>query len=116
MKILERCDLEAQIADLVRHHEPTDGWRFEELDPALFISWCDMLIGCRMVIETFDLTVKLSQNQTTADRPGIAQGLRKRAGFGDDAMAKLVEGLDREAASIGNIRRAASGDRNDQGF
>lgn len=58
----------ATIADLVTYHEPADGWRFEELDPALLVSWCDMLIDCRTVIATFDLTAKLSQNRTAADR------------------------------------------------
>lgn len=109
LRILPRADLEKQIADLVAHHEAPDGWRREEIDPALFNTWCNMLIGYRMEIETFDLTAKLSQNQTPGDKPGISEGLRTRGEFGDEAMAQLVESFDGTAASVQNCLNAFSG-------
>jgi transcriptional regulator len=90
LRILSLAGLEKQIADLVAHHEPADGWRFEEIDPSVLMSWCDMLVGYRFEIETFDLTAKLSQNQTPADIPGISRGLRLREGLADEAIAQLV--------------------------
>lgn len=109
LRRLSRAELQTQITDLVAHHEPVDGWRIEEIDPDLFESWCGLLIGYRLDIESFDLTVKLSQNQMREDRPGIATGLRKRAGFADTAMASLVEGFDGTSASVEDMIRALSG-------
>ncbi|WP_405048491.1 FMN-binding negative transcriptional regulator [Rhizobium rhizogenes] len=37
--------LQKQIDDLVADHEPDGGWRFGEIDPSLFSSWCDLLVG-----------------------------------------------------------------------
>ncbi len=93
-------DLRQQIADLVNRHEPADGWRFEEIDPAVFDTWRNLLVGYRMEIESFDLTVKISQEQKAEDRPSIAEGLRHRGEYADMAMARLVEGFDGTAASI----------------
>ncbi|WP_197435496.1 FMN-binding negative transcriptional regulator [Agrobacterium vitis] len=95
-----RVELEEQIADMVAAHESADGWRFAEIDPRIFASWCDMLIGYRMDIVSFDLTAKLSQNQARDDKPGIASGLRLRAGMADNAVAVLIQGFDGTPASV----------------
>lgn len=109
LRRLGNSDLKKQIADLVAQHEAADGWRFEEIDPAVFSSWCDLLVGYRMEIGTFDLTAKISQEQKVEDRPGIAAGLRTRGQHADSAMALLVEGFDGTAASIAAALNILSG-------
>ncbi len=97
---LDRPELEAQIADLVLAHEPAGGWQLRELDKTLYSTWCDMLVGYRLPITSFDLTAKLSQEQTRSDKPGIARGLRHRSGPNDGSMALLVENYDGTEQSI----------------
>lgn len=76
LQLLNRSELEAQIADLVMAYKPDDGWRLSTLGQPLFaVWWCDILVGYRLPIMSFDLKVKLSQEQLRCDRAGIVRGL-----------------------------------------
>lgn len=91
VEILTKDALYRQVEDLVVDHEPADGWKFQEIDRQLFEDWCGMLIGVRVVIDSFDMTAKVSQDQKEADRAGIKAGLLARGAFSDKAMATIVE-------------------------
>jgi len=91
-----------QIADLVRHHEPADGWKFEEIDSDLLRAWCGMLIGCRMEIESFDLTAKVSQDKGDGGRSGVVSGLTSRSELQDVAIARLIADYDGSPQSLSN--------------
>lgn len=92
--------LQVQIADLVRAHEPQDGWRLEELAPQLWEGWRRAIQGYRLEIDAFDLTAKLSPGDVPGDRPGVVQGLRRRSLQDDKAMARLVANYDGTPASL----------------
>lgn len=95
--------LQQQIRDLVLANEPVDGWRTDELAPHLWSGWRKAIQGYRLEISEFDLTAKISQGDAVGDKPGVAEGLRRR-GLQQDAMvARLVEGYDGTAASLHSI-------------
>ncbi|WP_207462218.1 FMN-binding negative transcriptional regulator [Azospirillum sp. SYSU D00513] len=98
--------LQAQIGDLVLANEPADGWRLEELAPELWEGWRRHIQGYRLEIEYFDLTVKLSPPDEPADRPGVVDGLSKRALQDDEAIARLVGGYDGSSASLQALFRS----------
>jgi len=97
---LEDAALKLQIADLVLANEPADGWRLEELAPDLWEGWRRAIQGYRLEVDTFDLTAKLSHGEISADKPGVVEGLNKRALQDDQAIAKLVSGYDGTPASL----------------
>ena len=102
IEILGEDSLHRQVEDLVNDHEPADGWRFEEIDRQLFESWCKMLVGFRVEIDSFDLTANVSQDQASADRVGITTGLLGRSAFADKAMATIVDRFDGSAETLLN--------------
>lgn len=95
--------LQRQIRDLVLASEPDDGWRTDELSPLLWNGWRKAIRGYRLEISEFDLTAKISQGDTPGDKPGVAEGLRKRGLQQDAMMAKLVEGYDGTASSLHSL-------------
>jgi transcriptional regulator len=112
IEILSEIELHRQVQDLVNDHEPADGWKFEEIDRQLFESWCKMLIGVRVEIESFDMTAKLSQDQAPADRVGITTGLLGRNAFADKAMATMVDRFDGSPETlVETLLRAKCDDR-----
>lgn len=100
VKIMDMGQLTSQISDLVSAHEPKNGWKMQEIDPAMFSKLCGLITGFRMQIESFDMTAKLSQEQNKADMAGIIAGLKKRGGAGDMAMAKIIETFDGTGQSL----------------
>ncbi len=100
VQIMDAQHLINQIKDLVKAHEPSDGWKIEEIDHDMFGKWCGLITGFRVNIESFDMTVKLSQEQTPEDKPGIIAGLKKRGMAGDMTMARLLEVFDGTAESL----------------
>lgn len=100
IEIMDTASLTAQITDLVAANEPADGWKMQEIDPAIFARWLGLISGFRMPIASFDLTAKLSQEQNIADKPGILAGLRKRGTAADMAIAALIEQYDGSAESL----------------
>ncbi len=93
-------DLRDQIAELVRHHEPSDGWKFHEIAPDILDVWCNALNAFRMEIEHFEITAKVSQDRTPGDRSGVVEGLRRRAELQDEWMAELVKSYDGSPNSL----------------
>lgn len=106
---LEHMDgpaLQAQIQDLVLAHEPSSGWRFEELAPDLWESWRRLIQGYRMEITQFDLMAKLSTGDVPDDKSGVIAGLRTRALQDDHAIAMLLAGYDGTSASLQVLLRS----------
>ncbi|TLX56238.1 hypothetical protein DN824_17045 [Stutzerimonas nosocomialis] len=100
LSLMDDHALQDQIKDLVLANEPADGWRIEELAPHLWAGWRKAIRGYRLEVTEFDLTAKLSQGDSPGDKPGVVQGLRRRALQDDATMARLVEGYDGSAASL----------------
>ena len=100
VQIMDMGQLANQISDLVSAHEPSDGWKMQEIDPAMFSKLCGLITGFRMEIESFDMTAKLSQEQNKADMAGIIAGLKKRGGARDMAMANMIETFDGTTESL----------------
>ncbi|MFO0388688.1 MAG: FMN-binding negative transcriptional regulator [Alphaproteobacteria bacterium] len=100
LQAMDTEHLTAQISDLVAAHEAADGWKVQEIDPATFTKWRDLIAGFRIPIESFDLTAKLSQEQNPADKAGIIAGLRKRGASSDIAMATLIDVFDGSPESL----------------
>jgi len=101
--------LQVQIRDLVRANEADDGWNAGELAPDLWQGWRKLVQGYRIEIERFDLTAKFSEGDVPADRPGVIEGLRKRAVLGDLGVAGILQMYDGSSASL---RRALAALRN----
>jgi transcriptional regulator len=97
---MEDPALQTQIKDLVLAHEPSDGWRVEELAPDLWETWRSLIQGYRMEITKFDLIAKLSHGDVLEDKPGVIAGLRTRALQDDHAIAALLAGYDGTPASL----------------
>lgn len=98
--------LQTQIKDLVRAHEPEDGWRIEELDPRLWEAWRRTIRLFRLEVDSFDLTAKLSDGDSPGDRPGVVEGLRRRGVLDDADMATLVEGNDGTPGTLRSLLHA----------
>ncbi|MEZ0470069.1 FMN-binding negative transcriptional regulator [Luteimonas salinilitoris] len=92
--------LQLQIGDLVKAHEPSQGWRLSELAPDLWSQWRELIRGYRFEVSRFDLTAKISQGDSSGDTAGVTAGLRDRALLDDIAMARLVEHYDGSATSL----------------
>ncbi len=92
--------LQKQIKDLVLVNESWGGWKIEELAPHLWNGWRKAIRGYRLEVAEFDLTAKLSQGDSPGDKPGVVEGLRRRALQDDATMARLVEGYDGTASSL----------------
>ncbi len=102
IQVMDDSSLVNQISDLVKKNQPTEGWKIQEIDPVIFSKWRGRVSGFRIIIESFDLTAKLSQEQNVADRPGIISGLQKRAEVSDLAMAEIIEIFDGTPESLVN--------------
>jgi len=100
VKIMNMDGLTKQIRDLVAANEPVNGWRIQEIDPAIFEKWRNLITGFRVPIESFDMTAKLSQKQNPADKPGIIAGLKQRGALSDLAMAQIMEIYDGTPESL----------------
>jgi len=98
--------LQVQIGDLVRAHEPADGWQVDELAPSLWTAWRGAIQLYRLEIDAFDLTAKFSHGEIAGDRPGVVDGLRRRGHQEDEVMARLVEHYDGSAASLRTLVRS----------
>jgi transcriptional regulator len=92
--------LQVQIQDLVRENEPADGWKTSELAPDLWGMWRKVIQGYRLEIDRFDLTAKFSEGDIPADRPGVIQGLRTRAAWGDLGVARVLDLYDGSPDSL----------------
>ncbi len=100
LSLMDDQALQKQIKDLVLVNESGGGWKIEELAPHLWNGWRKAIRGYRLEVAEFDLTAKLSQGDSPGDKPGVVEGLRRRALQDDATMARLVEGYDGTASSF----------------
>ena len=106
LRHMDDSELKAQIATLVLAHEPSGGWRLEELAPELWSKWLGQIRGFHFEISQFDLTAKISQGDSPGDLLGIACGLRNRGLLDDESMARIVERYDGTPESLKAAIRA----------
>ncbi|MFA4938852.1 FMN-binding negative transcriptional regulator [Brevundimonas sp.] len=107
LQLLGDDALQSQIADLVTANEPKDnGWSLDELAPDLWTAWRGVIQLYRIEIDDFELTAKFTPGEIPADRPGVVEGLRRRASRHDVMVAHFMDGADGSAEALRTRLRA----------
>ena len=85
--------LRTQLEALVSRHEassPTP-WSITDAPPDFIDRMLQSIVGFEIVISKLNGKWKMSQNQPAANRAGVVEGLRQRAGASDIEVAQGVE-------------------------
>ncbi|MEZ5825458.1 MAG: FMN-binding negative transcriptional regulator [Geminicoccaceae bacterium] len=79
------------LEKLSERFESDSGWRFSDQPETFRTSMLRGVVAFRMTVETIEVSHKLSQNRSEADRRGVVEGLRARASGDDLAIAERIE-------------------------
>ncbi|HEX4597767.1 MAG TPA: FMN-binding negative transcriptional regulator [Burkholderiaceae bacterium] len=91
--------LRTQLEALVTRHEAASPapWSIADAPPDFIDRMLQSIVGFEIVISKLSGKWKMSQNQPAANRAGVVEGLRQRAGAADIEIAQLVEEASRHA-------------------
>jgi transcriptional regulator len=95
----DRAWLRNQLEALVSRHEASSQspWAIADAPPDFIDRMMEAIVGFEIVITRLTGKWKVSQNQPAANRAGVVEGLRRRAGTSDMEIARLVEEASRNA-------------------
>jgi transcriptional regulator len=85
--------LRSQLEALVSRHEASSKvpWSITDAPPDFIDRMIESIVGFEIVISKISGKWKMSQNQPAANRAGVVEGLRERAGASALQIADLVE-------------------------
>jgi transcriptional regulator len=85
--------LRSQLEALVSRHESASQapWSIADAPPDFIERMMEAIVGFEIVISKLSGKWKMSQNQPAANRAGVVEGLRQRAGASDIEVAQWVE-------------------------
>lgn len=85
--------LRSLLEALVSRHEASSKtpWSIADAPDDFIDRMIESIVGFEIVISRLSGKWKMSQNQPAANRAGVVEGLRQRAGPGDIDVAQLVE-------------------------